>query len=178
MDPVIIHIVSLCMALLFAVAAAHKIRMPSVFRASMQAYQLLPEALLTPAAFMLATLELVAALLVLIPATRLAGFAVLAVLLLVYSAAIGINLYRGRTDIDCGCNGPASRQVISGWLVLRNLVFAALILVAAQPAAERALNWVDALTIVFGVLVGSGLYLGFNRLLAQAPRLAWLRDNT
>ena len=178
MDPVIVHIVSYCMALLFGLAAAHKLRAPVLFRASVQAYRLLPGILLTPAAWTLMALEALAAVAVLVPATRSAALAILAVLLILYSAAMGINLYRGRTDIDCGCNGPASRQVISGWLVLRNLVFAGLALLAATPSPERALNWVDLLTIAFGVLVSAGLYLGFNQLLVQAPRLAWLRDNT
>jgi len=166
------------MALLFAIAAVHKLRAPAVFRASVQAYKILPEALLTPAAFILIALELMAAAMVLVPRARLAGFAVLAGLLLVYSAGIGVNLYRGRTDIDCGCNGPASRQQISGWLVLRNLVFTGLVLLAMIPPADRTLNWVDFLTIGFGVLASAGLYIGFNQLLTQAPRLAWLRDNT
>lgn len=179
MDPVFTHIVSYCMALLFAVAAVHKLRAPAVFKASMQAYGLLPGILLAPAACTLITLELLAAIMVLVAATRVAGLGILAGLLLLYAAAIGINLYRGRTDIDCGCNGPASRQPISGWLVLRNLLLAALVLLLALTApASRALNWLDWLTIAFGVLVSTGLYLGFNQLTVQASRLTWLRDNT
>ncbi len=179
MDPVFTHIVSYCMALLFAVAAVHKLRAPAVFRASLQAYRLLPRILLAPAAWALITLELLAAVMVLGAATRVAGFAILTGLLILYAAAIGINLYRGRTDIDCGCNGPASRQPISGWLVLRNLFLAALALLLAVTApASRVLNWLDWLTIAFGVLVSAGLYLGFNQLTVQASRLAWLRDNT
>jgi hypothetical protein len=177
-DPVFTHIISCCVALLFAVAAVHKLRAPAVFRASMQAYRLLPEILLAPAAGVLITLELLAAVMALVAATRVAGLGILAGLLMLYAGAIGINLYRGRTDIDCGCNGPASKQTISGWLVLRNLLLAALALLAITAPANRALNWLDWLTIAFGVLVSAGLYLGFNQLTVQAPRLAWLRDNT
>ena len=35
-----------------------------------------------------------------------------ALLLALYAGAIGVNLARGRRDIDCGCGGPASRQPI------------------------------------------------------------------
>lgn len=98
-------------------------------------------------------------------------------LLLLYATSISINLYRGRRDIDCGCNGPATTQAISWWLVGRNLVFLGLVLIAIGPSAERSLNWLDLFTILFGVLVASGLYLGFNQLLAQAPRLAALRSS-
>ena len=40
-----------------------------------------------------------------------------AALLFVYAAGISINLYRGRSDIDCGCGGPESAQRLSGWLI-------------------------------------------------------------
>ncbi len=43
-----------------------------------------------------------------------------AVLLLMYSTAIAINLIRGRREIPCGCN-IRNGQTISWWLVLRNV---------------------------------------------------------
>jgi len=97
-------------------------------------------------------------------------------LLSLYAAGISINLYRGRRDIDCGCNGPASTQALSWWLVSRNLVFLGLVLLAMEPSTGRSLNWMDHFTMVSGTLVASGLYLGFNQLLGQAPRLAALRN--
>jgi hypothetical protein len=131
------------------------------------------------AAFVVAA-ELLAALLVLIPGARTAGLAVMAGLLLVYTAGISINLLRGRRNIDCGCSGPSSRHELSGWLVLRNLLLLGLVLLAAEPASGRPLNWLDVLVIAFGVLIAGGLYLSMNQLLAQAPRIARLRsdDNT
>lgn len=176
MDPVIISSISICMSLLFGVAAVHKLRAPAVFRSAMEQYRLLPKRWSGRAAALLVAAEALAALLVLIPDARAVGFAAMAVLLLVYSAGIGINLYRGRRDIDCGCNGPASRQPLSGWLVLRNLSLLGLVLLAMQPAAVRPLNWLDGLVILFTVLIAGGLYLGMNQLLAQAPRMAGLRS--
>ena len=176
MDPVITVIISICMSLLFGVAAMHKLEAPAVFRAAMDDYQLIPSTLLSISSITLIILELIAAILLLIPRTQAAGLAIVAALLSVYAAGISINLYRGRRDIDCGCNGPATTQALSWWLVGRNLVFLGLVLFAMDPAVDRALNWLDLLTIFFGVLVASGLYLGFNQLLAQAPRLAALRN--
>lgn len=102
----------------------------------------------------------------------------MALLLFVYTSGISINLYRGRRDIDCGCSGPATTQVLSWWLVFRNLVFLALVLLALVPPINRSLNWLDLFNVVLGVLVASGLYMSFNQLLNQAPRLAALRGET
>jgi hypothetical protein len=176
MDPVITGSICIGMSLLFAVAAAHKLRAPAAFRSAMDQYRLLPPRVSGSAAAFFVAAELTAALLVLIPAARAAGLAIMAGLLLVYTTGIGINLYRGRRDIDCGCNGPASRQPLSGWLVLRNLALLGLVLLAAQPAAGRPWSWLDGVVVAFTVLIAGGLYLALNQLLAQAPRMVRLRS--
>ncbi len=144
----------------------------------MEDYQLIPSNLLTISAILLIILELMSSVLVLVSLTRSAGLLIMAVLLFFYATAISINLYRGRRDIDCGCNGPATTQALSWWLVFRNLLFLGLVLLAMGPSIDRSLNWLDLFTILLAVLVASGLYLGFNQLLAQAPRLAALRSGT
>jgi Methylamine utilisation protein MauE len=176
MDPVITVSISICMSVLFGVAAAHKLQSPAIFRSALDEYRLIPRSVSGIAAVFVVTAELLAAVLVLIPGARAAGLAIMAGLLLMYTAGISINLLRGRRDIDCGCSGPSSRHELSGWLVLRNLLLLGLVLLALGPASTRPLNWLDVLVIVFGVLVAGGLYLGMNQLLAQAPRIARLRS--
>lgn len=176
MDPLITLTIGIGMSLLFGVGAAHKIRAPAVFRSAIDEYRLVPRSVSGVIAVCLVMAELLAAILVLFPASRITGFAAMACLLIIYTTGIGINLYRGRRDLDCGCGGPASRHLISGWLVLRNLLLLGAVLVARVPPDNRPLNWLDLLVIAFGVLVASGLYLGMNQLLAQAPRLARLRS--
>ena len=175
MDPVFTIIVSICMSLMFAFAAVHKLKAVAVFKATMDEYQLVPRMLSGVIAVVLIVAELLAAILVLVPAVRTTGFMIMASLLLIYTAGIGINLLRGRRDIDCGCSGPASRHELSGWLVLRNLVLLSLVLLAANPLTQRPMNWLDVVVVLFSVMVASGLYMGMNQLLAQAPRLAALR---
>ena len=175
MDPVFTIIVSICMSLMFGFAAVHKLNAVAVFKATMDEYQLVPLILSGVVAVLLIVAELAAAILVLVPAVRTTGLMIMTVLLFIYAAGIGINLLRGRRDIDCGCSGPSSRHELSGWLVLRNLVLLSLILLAANPPAQRPMNWLDAVVVLFSVMVASGLYMGMNQLLAQAPRLAALR---
>ena len=175
MDPVFTIIVSICMSLMFGFAAVHKLKAVTVFKATMDEYQLVPQMLSGVVAVLLIVAELAAAILVLVPAVRTTGLMIMAVLLFIYAGGIGINLLRGRRDIDCGCSGPSSRHELSGWLVLRNLVLLSLILLAANPLTQRPMNWLDAVVVLFSVMVASGLYMGMNQLLAQAPRLAALR---
>lgn len=175
MDPVITIIISICMSLMFGFAAAHKLNNIAVFKATIVEYQLVPLALTGVMAILLIAAESLAAILVLVPAIRTYGLMIMAVLLFLYTMGISINLLRGRRDIDCGCSGPASRHELSGWLVLRNLVMLSLVLFATSPLAHRPANWLDAVVVLFSVMVASGLYMGINQLLAQAPRLAALR---
>ena len=175
MDPVIIIIISICMSLMFGIAAVHKLRAFALFKATMNEYRLVPRALSGGVAFVMVATELAVALLVLIPATHTISLLVMALLLFVYTIAIGINLLRGRRNIDCGCSGPAARHEISEWLMLRNLVLLSLVLLATNPFTLRPMNWLDAVVVLFSVMVASGLFMGINQLLAQAPRLAALR---
>lgn len=175
MDPVITIIVSVCMSLMFGFAAVHKLKAVAVFKATLDEYQLVPRMLSGIVTGLLIAAELLAAILVLIPVIRSTGLMVMAALLFIYTAGISINLIRGRRDIDCGCSGPASRHELSGWLVLRNLVLLSLVLLATNPLIQRPMNWLDTVVVLFGVMVASGLYMGMNQLLAQAPRLAALK---
>jgi len=178
MDPVITVITCISMSLLFGMAAMHKLKAPAVFKAAMDDYQLIPSILLGISSLLLILMELISAILVLIPLTRSAGLTIMAILLTLYATGISINLIKGRRNIDCGCNGPATTQALAWWLVVRKLVFVGFVLYAVGPSINRSLNWLDLFTILFGVLVTSGLYMGFNQLLAQAPRLAALRSGT
>lgn len=42
-------------------------------------------------------------------------------LVIMYTSAIIINLLRGRRDISCGCGGIVGNDLLSWWLVLRNM---------------------------------------------------------
>jgi hypothetical protein len=96
-----------------------------------------------------------------------------AALLLLYAAAIGVNLHRGRHDLSCGCGGPDERRPIAAWMLGRNLLLATLLGAAALPWATRALQGADFLTVAGGMGVAALLYMSADRLLGQvAPRTA------
>lgn len=171
MDPVLDLVLRVALALLFATAAWHKLRAPKAFAATLGEYRLLPPALAPIAAALVVTAEL--AVVVGLLVSRRDGLAAAATLLLVYAAAVGVNLLRGRRHIDCGCAGPAARRPISGWLVGRNVVLAAAALAGLAPVAARRLIWVDAFTVVAATVALTACWAAADRLLALVrPREA------
>lgn len=158
-DPALQLIGRAALSLLFGAAAVHKLRDARAFREALEAYDLLPRVWTVPGGAVLIAAEVgVAAALWLprvAPAAALAG----AALLVLYGGAIGVNLLRGRRDLDCGCGGPAGRQPISGALVVRNGVFAAVAVMSGMPVIPRPLLWVDGVTVVAGLATVALLYV-------------------
>jgi hypothetical protein len=172
-DPALAIVLRAGLALLFATAAAHKLRDFGAFRDALEGYRLVPAPALGPSACGLIAAELgTAAALVLSEHGGVAAAALLGL----YSAAIALNLARGRREIDCGCFGPAMRQPLSLALVLRNLGLIALALVCLLPVGTRALGPLDALVIAAAVALAALLHGALNGLIANAPRLRALRD--
>jgi hypothetical protein len=164
LDPALQGVLRASLALLFGVSAAHKLRGPRVFAAQLAEYRLLPAAASLPGGLALAGAELATAAALATPALARAGAAAALGLLALYSAAVGVNLLRGRDSIDCGC-GFAPRPL--GWGVLaRNALLAAAALAAALPALPRALDWVDALSIAGGTLAAALVFAAADALAA------------
>lgn len=175
MDPALQLALRAALALLMAAAASHKLRDLARFRATLAGYEILPLAAASTVAPAVATLEATLAVALLAGfATGLAGAAT-SLLMLVYAAAISINVRRGRMDIDCGCMGPASRVALSPALVIRNLVLASAAMLLVVPATPRVLGWLDVVGVVAAVTTMGACWLAAERMLALAPRVAVLR---
>jgi hypothetical protein len=172
MDPAITLTLRFCLALLFAAAATHKIRDALAFRDTLSRYELVPAALvgLVGAALMGADLLVAVAV---VFATWASGLA--AAILALYTVAIAINVWRGRTDLSCGCMGPAASAPLSAWLVARNLVLVAVALAAAAPQSARPLVWFDVITVIGATGALVACWLASERLLALAPSLKRLK---
>ena len=167
-DPVIDWVARLALALLLGTAASHKLLNPSGFAATVRDYRVLPAMLTGVAASFLAVAELATAISLLVPAADPVGPAAALALIALYTAAIGINLARGRRQLDCGCLGPAKRQPIAPWLLLRNGLLAfgpVLILLGAAP---RGMSWVDAISVLGAVAILAILWNAAH-LLAASP---------
>ena len=165
LDPAISMMVMLGFVALFASAAYHKLREPRVFSAALADYRLLPDSVAPIAAVILAIAELGIGLALLWNQTRASAAVTGAALLAVYAAAIGVNLFRGRHELDCGC-GLEGRP-INAWMVVRNLVLSAVLLTLCLPVAARALSLGDFATIAAGFGVTALLYISADLLLSR-----------
>ena len=151
-------------ACVFALALYHKARDFPRFRASLEAYGIVPGFLVPVCAPLVMGLEVGALVCLFVPGgpESLLAFSVLGI----YSVAIVVNLVRGRDYIDCGCGDLPTP--LSGWLVLRNGLLMALAWpygVAAHPVAVEPVAW---LLVVITVVVLMSLYLTMEQLLANA----------
>lgn len=171
MDPAIHWILRVGLAALMAVAAIHKARDPAGFARTVRDYRIVPGPLAAPAAATAWICEIVVAVALLLPGPVAPAASACAALLLVYSAAIATNLARGRRHIDCGCLGPRARQSITPALLVRNGVLVAACILAALPPSDRALTWLDGVTVVGGLTVVALLFQATPALAGEASRL-------
>jgi putative oxidoreductase len=120
----------------FVVAAVllsgyQKIFFPADFAVSVYRFHLLPGFLVNLAALYLPWLELVCAVcLLFIPRYRSAALWIVLILLAGFTAAIGINLWRGSV-FGCGCFGRGAADEPMNWLsLLRNTGLISLVVLA------------------------------------------------
>jgi hypothetical protein len=156
-DPLIVLILSASLALLFYMAARHKMSAPGQFKAQLAAYELVPEFMLPAVAKILPYIEMAVVFLILVPFSRPVAAVVAATLLTVYALSMAVNMLRGRADIDCGCGGQP--QLLSSWLLLRNGVLVAGCCLLLAPVSERAMTWADGSFLVLMTAVLAMVYL-------------------
>lgn len=166
-DPSVALACRLLGALVFATAAVGKLRHRHELSGVVANYRLLPEPLAGAAAWAIVGLEMLTAA-SLVSATRLEAGAALAIALLcAFALAIGINLARGRREIDCGCFQSGLRQRLSAGLIVRNLLLSAAMTPLLLPAGPMnplsPLQWGDGLG---AGLAAYALYRAFDELLA------------
>jgi hypothetical protein len=175
LDPVLAHAMASALAALFLLAGIGKLRDPAMFRATVENYQLLPDAAIGVFAWLLPLAECAAGVLLFAGATRADGALLAAALLLVMTGAIAVNLRRGRTRLDCGCGFGAEVPIGRG-LLARNAVLLLAALALLLPVTPRATVWLDVVAALFLALFLFGLHALATALLAHHTRLLSLRN--
>ena len=159
------------LAWLFAQAAIHKFSAPGVYRQLVAVY--LETAMVgRSAVWLIASLELTVALLLLLPISRQAGLAGSALMLLAYSGLMGLQLARGRVDLQCGCAGPASNTTITPSLVARNLICVLLALLAMAPATVVTIGVLSTGLSIFIAVFSILTYLSSEQMISNAQQMA------
>ncbi len=154
LDPIYALTIVILIAFVFALAGIHKVMDYARHAGVVADYRVVPVWFVPLLAPLLIVLEFGVAVLVLLPGTRSAGLILTIGLLLIYILAIGLNLVRGRTSIDCGCGWGSQGQQINAWLIVRNLVMIVLCVMALLPSTNRLLQPVD---LILAAVAGAAL---------------------
>ncbi|NKB34424.1 MAG: hypothetical protein GKR91_15135 [Pseudomonadales bacterium] len=181
-DPVIQLLISIGFSLLFIVAGLHKLGNRLRFQGIIEAYQVVPKSWVPLLVIKIGVIETALGIAWLIGNSVLVPL-LSAVLLSSYILAISLNLYRGRTYIDCGCGFSAFAgkkeidagiQQLSFGLVLRNYLLIALALIAVLPSTGRVLGTIDFFGITVGLISLLLIYSAVNQLLSNHNAIgAW-----
>jgi hypothetical protein len=171
LDPVLSLTLATVVASLFLASVLHKIRDPWRFREAVSGFRVLPERWVNGVASLVFVAELGVVAGFVLGSTRLYAMWIAAALLTLYAGAIAVNIRRGRVRIDCGCVGFGERQLLSRWMVVRNVLIAGAALVACLPRVARELLPMDVFVIVCAALAAGLLYVA-QGLLADA-RQRW-----
>ena len=156
---------------LFAASLVHKVFDFPTFRMTVAAY-VRRSPLDHPAVILLASLGVLGGEALVVGVCLLpvpAGWRALAIAgqLLLYAAAMAINLARGNNQLDCGCNWGSLKQTVGAPLVYRNVLLALLASVLSLPASTRAWQGLDVLTVAAGIVMAGLRYAAANRLFTQ-----------
>jgi uncharacterized membrane protein len=115
-------------------------------------------------------MEMVLALMLIVPTTRALGALGCSLLLVLYALFMWRQIQTGRSDLRCGCSGPAAETRVGPELVWRNALVAAGLMgvVAVEPPVT---SWaVIFLTLVFGLFLVL-VYLSVDQIIANRQRL-------
>jgi len=160
-------IVTLFFSYLFLISGVQKIQDNLRFQGVVTNYKVLPETLSPWVARALPVLEIVCGLALLVPGIQNIALSGVLILLLAYTFGIGINLYRGRTHIDCGCGAASKPQLLNKGLLLRNGLLALVVLAALPIENTLPMAWLPWLVSLFATVFLSLSYHVFNQLIAN-----------
>lgn len=115
-------IVRLTLGGVFLWAGVQKALHPPLFALDLEAYQILPDALILPMAYYVPWLEIMTALALFIPALRRAALVIVIGMLIVFTLMLTVAWSSG-LQINCGCFGAAGHDATDfGVAVARNLL--------------------------------------------------------
>lgn len=169
-DPLLHAVAAAALAVLWGHAAVVKLRDRDRLEGVLAGYRLLPAWLVGPAARGLPAVELAIAAGLVAATPRGPAAVASAVLLLVYAAAVAINLRRGRRAIDCGCGGRP--RPIHPWRVGLNGLLAGVSLALLAPVGPRGLGLLDAVNAAMMLAVLIGLHATLEQWLHNRQALA------
>ncbi len=160
-------------ALLFILALAGKLRAVEEFIGVVSNYRIVPEFMVRPLSFGVMALEGLIALSLVSGFFWELGIATGSLLLLIFALVIATNIFRGNTNIDCGCFRGAGGARLTYALVVRNVFMAAFLSLALNGTSAK----LDTFSVLNGVMGGAAflvLCLAFTLIVELRERTVQL----
>jgi hypothetical protein len=155
-------------AMLLAASAVHKAARWAHSRDVLRQFAGVPGILAGPALGAATAAEFAAGALLMVPAHRMAGAVLAALIWTLYLALIVRAIVQGRRDVDCGCSfGPTSRP-LGAFQIGRNLVLASLAGIIVWESAFAGTVPTQG-TFVLGGLALLALYGALDQVMALQP---------
>ena len=171
MDPIVTYLITICLSVLFASAATHKVLNRALFAGQLSAYRLVPPALVGVGVFLLPLLEFSLATALLIPFMSKLALGGSSFLLVFYGMVMLSAIMRGHSSIDCGCSGADGATSISYWHIIRNFLLGLIAVVGALPIKERLFTPYDWVFMLLMAMTFIAFYQTGNQLLANSSHL-------
>ncbi|MCQ9156527.1 MauE/DoxX family redox-associated membrane protein [Acidomonas methanolica] len=150
--------ISTLISLVFLRSFLHKIVGFQIFAGYVEDYRLMPLRQVQTVSLFIVVAELLVVISQSLPAGRIVGLLLAALLLFFYSCGISINIKRGRSRIECGCGGGA--QALSWSLVARNSILIGLIAIAITQQNLSSSVLGNAVGVVGGISFWTTFLLG------------------
>lgn len=155
------YVLQLSLGIVFMLAAIPKLHHPAAFTRTLQDYELVPRAITRALAASVVAIEAFLAVAFLTGWMTAIAVPLAASVLLVFSAAVAVNLQRGRR-VACGCFGGASERISLRSLVRLSMLLSALLLLAAMPTSPVTVDaLIDEGRSAFAYLVQMGSVAAF-----------------
>ncbi len=176
-NPIIELGASFALSYIFLHAAWVKISDLDHFMEVLRNYEVLPSRNVRLSARVIPALELLVGIGLLAAVTRQFAASWALVLLGIYTLVIGLNIKRGRRDLDCGCGGVGQQHRLTEWLYVRNGSLIALSLVLFLPVAATGLKHLIVMATGIGMAaLVCLLYSAMNLLISNHCKLSTLGD--
>jgi hypothetical protein len=160
------EVARLTVAAIFTLAAIHAMREWTAFGGIVEQYRIVPPWLAMFFARILPPLELLAGSALVVPQMGRTGAMLGLCLMATFTAAIAVNLARGRVSIDCGCGGTNGQKLSMG-LALRNLVVMVGLAIAWMAPAKGTVDGVTTIGVICASLALIALYFTANQLMTN-----------
>jgi hypothetical protein len=160
------EVARLTIAVIFALAAYHAMREWTEFGGIVEQYRIIPHRLARLTARILPLLEWLAGVALVLPKTSRVGAVLGLCLMALFTAAITVNIARGRLAIDCGCGG-ASGQKLSRGLVVRNLVLTFGLVLGWAAPPHGVVDGTTTIVVIGASLAFTALYFAANQLMTN-----------